>query len=190
MPHAWRMPQRWRPQRRSEGRIALTPSLRGAERRGNPSFFCAVKWIASLRSQRRRRDLDSNQRVVKIPPFRVQRFDQSQFLCATTGLDLLFPRDRLDHSLVQFVPDEEFAAVFGREAFHEPLTVLERALWQVGRNAGVERPAMLACEDVNAGLLHRPSSSRPGYSVIARSAATRQSIFLCVVKWIASLRSQ
>jgi hypothetical protein len=27
------------------------PSLRGAQRRSNPCFLCAVRWIASLRSQ-------------------------------------------------------------------------------------------------------------------------------------------
>ena len=33
------------------GMDCLSPSLRGAKRRSNPFFLCAVRWIASLRSQ-------------------------------------------------------------------------------------------------------------------------------------------
>src|SRR5687768_9764286 len=72
---------------------------------------------------------------------------------------------------MQLVPDECLAAVFLRKALHHPLAVLERTLWQIGRNADVERAVTFAGHDVNAGLLHLPDlrPAGPYYSVIARS---------------------
>src|SRR5260221_14042408 len=52
-----------------------------------------------------------NQRLVKIIPVRVQALDQRDLPLAAAGLELLLPRDRLDHAVVQLVPDERLAAV-------------------------------------------------------------------------------
>src|SRR6266700_6533596 len=135
----------------------------------------------------------SRQRLIEVLPAGIHRFDQSQFLRAATGLDLLFASDRLGHALVQFIPNQHLAAIFLRESIKQPLAVLEGAPRQVGRNAGVESPVTLVCHDVDARLFHLLFSllcHRPE-TVIARSAATKQStLFFPARQWIASLRSQ
>src|SRR5882724_12862782 len=76
-----------------------------------------------------------------------------------------------------FVPNQNFTAIFFREAFRQPLAVLERAPWQVGRDAGVKRSAALTCHDVNARLLHRfsPNPQTMSYVIAQLRGAQRRS---------------
>jgi hypothetical protein len=89
-------------------------------------------------------------------------------------------------TLVQFVPDQDLAAVFCGKALYQTLSVFKGAFRQIGCDACVERPVTLVGHDIDAGLFHAPISQ---LFVIARSVATTQST-LSFAAWIASLRSQ
>src|SRR5882757_1424101 len=89
-----------------------TWSLRGAKRR--TPRHCEEQSDEAIHASLSRRDgllryarndaegfrTASRQRVVEVLPFWVQRFDEGKFLRAATGLDLLFPRNSVDHGLV------------------------------------------------------------------------------------------
>ena len=75
--------------------------------------------------------LRSDKRIVKVSPIRVCALNQRQLLYATTRFDLLLTRNRIDHALVQLIPNQNSAFISGRESLHQPLTVFDGALWQI-----------------------------------------------------------
>src|SRR4051812_4201545 len=79
--------------------------------RGKMDCFAALATTGMVRC------LSSYKRFIEVIPFGIQSFDQGQFLRTTACLDLLFPNDRVGHSVVQLVPHQYLATIFSREAF-------------------------------------------------------------------------
>src|SRR3954462_2824730 len=72
---------------------------------------CQMDCFAAL-AMTARASKTSYQRFVEVLPFRIEFLDQCQFLRATACFDLLLAYDRLDHGVVQFVPDQHLATIF------------------------------------------------------------------------------
>jgi hypothetical protein len=100
---------------------------------------------------------NSNQLIIQVCPPRIELLNQSQLLPPAAGLDLLLACDRLDHASMQFVPDQNFAAVFFRETRNLSFPVFERMSRQIAGHAGIERPVSRTCHDADAGPFHAVS---------------------------------
>src|SRR6478672_107769 len=92
-----------------------------------------------------------NDGLPEIEPVGVHGLDQCQLSFSRTGLDLLFPGDGGKHLLVDFIPDEQLAAVPSSEA-GLAFPVLPNALKEVRGDAGIDRPIPATCHDGDGGL--------------------------------------
>ena len=101
----------------------------------------------------------SGQVLVKVPPIRVRRFDERQFVLPRPRLDLFLALDGARHVVVPLVPDEKLTGIARRKARQQAFPMLPSALHQIGGDAGVERAVALVCHDVDGGQFH-PMGSR------------------------------
>jgi len=86
----------------------------------------------------------------KVEPVRVSLFDQVDLPLPAPVLKLLFARDRRHHFTMTFEPDQHLDAVTIGEAGQRAIAVLPESADKIRRDADVERPARLACQDIDA----------------------------------------
>jgi hypothetical protein len=91
----------------------------------------------------------------QIPPLRVVPFNQVDFPLTVPVLQLLLPRNGVRHPVKRFGVDQADRAIIRRKTWCRPRAVLVQSRCDVGRDADVKRSALLAGENVSAGLSHR-----------------------------------
>jgi hypothetical protein len=90
----------------------------------------------------------------QIPPFGVCLFNQVDFPLPVPILQLLLPCNRVRHPVKGFGVDQADHAMVRRKTWRRPRAVLVKPRRDVGRDADVERTALLAGKDIGARLSH------------------------------------
>jgi hypothetical protein len=90
----------------------------------------------------------------QIPPLRVVLLDQVDLPLPVPVLQLLLARNRVGHPVKRFGVDQADRAIIRGKTWSRSRAVLVQSRREVGRDADVERSALLAGENVSAGLPH------------------------------------
>jgi hypothetical protein len=90
----------------------------------------------------------------QIPPLRVILLDQVDLPLPVPVLQLLLARNRFGHPVKRFGVHQADRAIIRRKTWRRSRAVLVQSRCEVGRDADVERAALLAGENVSAGLSH------------------------------------
>ena len=122
----------------------------------------------------------------QIRPRQILGLNQIDFPLPMPILQLLLALDRRRHVFEKLEADEAINGISRRKppAFHLPM--LNHPRQQVRRNADIQRPVMLACKDINAGLFaHRTyTNNKCRHPELVSGSISRPTTIRCVRGWM------